>query len=157
MDKNIIRHLRLALDLGENELITTILRSQKRRSWSAAGGESSELAGSHCLPLKPLTMATPSFTGVVREYLKGAHAFELGGWPYSVFATLPSPFVWAMLRAQKTVDLSPKPHLSNAFTDELSKLLDIMCELPIWIESPGDIRADHLLQIPTRLACPPEE
>jgi hypothetical protein len=77
-------------------------------------------------------METPTLTGTTREWLKGAQAFDLGGWPYSSFVAMPSPLVWAMLRAQKTVDLSPKPHSSKAFPEELKKILDIMCELRIW-------------------------
>jgi len=121
MEKHLIKHLRLALDLGESDLITTIIKSQKRQTWMAAGSGGFDLEENDALPLPPKfpTLPIPTLNGTTRQYLEGAQAFDLGGWPYSSFATLPTPFVWAMLRAQKVVDLSPKPHLSNAFTDEL--------------------------------------
>jgi hypothetical protein len=134
-----LRLLRLAINLGDNEVIATIIKSSVQHAWPA-GGHGTRDAGSETgtgnLPWKSPTLPKPKLTGVTQDYLKGAPIFELGSWPYSTFAALPPPLAWAILRAGIVLDQAHVSRRSITLATEVHKLMDIMCEWPVWRLSP---------------------
>jgi hypothetical protein len=127
--------LRIAIALGETEPITTIIRYSCGKTWPAASGRSERQQGDH-LPYKPPSLPRPMLSDGTSGFLKGAPIFDLGGWPYTKFADLPTPLVWALLRAGTTLDQAHVARTSAILASEVHKLMDIMCELPVWRLSP---------------------
>jgi hypothetical protein len=128
-----LRLLRLAINLGDNEVIATIIQSSAQHGWPSGGhGKRDSGSGTGGLPWKSPTLPKPIITGVCADFLKGAPIFELGSWPYSTFAALPTPLAWAILRAGANLDLTHVSRRSITLATEVQKLMDMMCELPIW-------------------------
>lgn len=126
-----LRLLRIAIALGETEPIATIIRSSCGKTWPAASGRVEKQQGEN-LPYRPPSLPKPTLSDGTRGFLKGAPIFDLGGWPYAKFADLPTPLVWALLRAGTTLDQAHVTRTSTTLATEVKKLMDMMCELPIW-------------------------
>jgi hypothetical protein len=118
---------RIAIDLGDYELMAAIVRAKGSYAWPLLGKDQVPELGS-LFPSKNLTLPKTLIFGSAKEYVPGAKAFDLGGWPYSTFAALPTPLAWAILRAQHTDE---KAFLSDGIESigkELQKVLESMCE-----------------------------
>jgi hypothetical protein len=129
LDKShhVLRLFRVAIDLGEYELITAIVRAKGNYAWPKPVKDQIPELGS-LFPSKTLSLPKPFITGSAKEYVPGAKAFDLGGWPYSTFAALPTPLAWALLRAHLTAEKPFKSDGSESIGKELQKVLDSMCE-----------------------------
>jgi hypothetical protein len=117
---------RLAIDLGDCELITALMRAKEGNVWDNLPEQSD--TGSQLFPVKPLSLGPPVLTPENEQYLKGGGVYRLGSWPYSKFAAIPTPIVWALLRAGNTVHLAFRQHTKDALMTDFQKVLESMCK-----------------------------
>ena len=117
---------RLAIDLGDCELITALMRAKEGNIWDVLPEQSDN--GTGLFPVKPLSLGPPVLTPENEQYLKGGGVYRLGSWPYSKFAAIPTPIVWALLRAGNTVNLAFRQHTKDALMIDLQKILESMCK-----------------------------
>lgn len=144
-----LRLLRVAIDLGECELITAIVRATCGHVWpddpkaglfsvgilEKQGKEKKQPwvppqlrdTGS-IFPQKILSLPPPNVSTKAKEYIQGGKAFDLGSWPYPEFAALPTPLAWALLRADQLAAKEYSVARTEAFGRELQNVLDSMCE-----------------------------
>ena len=118
---------RVAIDLGDYDLMAAIVRAKGSYAWPKSTKDQVPELGS-LFPSKNLALPKPLITGSSKEYVPGAKAFDIGGWPYSTFAALPTPLAWAILRAQQTAE---RPLMSDGIESigkQLQKVLDSMCK-----------------------------
>jgi len=87
----------IAINLGDYELIAAIVRAKGSHAWPLLAKKDRESELNALFPSSNLTLPKPLITGSTKEYVPGAKAFDLGGWPYSTFAALPTPLAWAIL------------------------------------------------------------
>jgi len=119
---------RVAIDLGDYELMAAIVRAKGSYAWPLLADKDQVPELGSLFPSKNLTLPKPLITGSSKEYVPGAKAFDLGGWPYSTFAALPTPLAWAILRAQQNAE---RPLMSDGIESigkALQKVLDSMCK-----------------------------
>jgi hypothetical protein len=145
-----LRLLRVAIDLGECDLITAMVRATSGHTWPKhpepeldfesirhrSRGKSTPKPfkppqcrdNSSIFPEKNLTLLTPTTSAKSKEYIDGGKAFDLGAWPYPEFAALPTPLAWALLRADHLFAKEYRHEKAEAFGRELQNVLDSMCE-----------------------------
>ena len=126
---HILRLFRIAIDLGDYDLMTAVYKSNGSHAWPKHVNTGLTKSVS-LFPDKHLTLPEPLIQGFTKEYVPRAKAFELGGWPYLAFAALPTPLAWAMLRAGQTADKLFASDGPEANAKELQKILKSMCKLP---------------------------
>ena len=148
-----LRLLRVAIDLGECDLMTAIVRATCGHVWpkitesddddffsssslfnriSARPHESSgptiNREFESLFPAKKLDPSPPILSKASKEYITGGKAFDLGSWPYPEFAALPPPIAWALLLADQLAAKEYSHLRSDAFERELQNVLVSMCE-----------------------------
>ena len=127
LNSHINQFFSLATDLAEPKLLTAIMRSKVGRAWGDPIPNPEE-GISRLFQEKSLSLGPPVLNEDTERCLKGAPCFKLGGWPYSKFAAVPTPIVWALLRASETADLAYKTHVPEFLLVEFQKLMESMCE-----------------------------
>jgi hypothetical protein len=134
------RLFRLAVDLGDINLMTTIVEAKHNDTFGA--GKPTPEPEQDRLPRRKLNMPKPSNSGVHQEYIAGGRKFDPGAWPYTIFAQMPRPIVWALLRAQVTPKRASEPTEVSALllahrersqqtvklSEGFKKAMDFMCE-----------------------------
>jgi hypothetical protein len=144
-----LRLLRIAIDLGECDLMTAIVRATcghvwptyekpelspfqfelgRRRSNSKRTPLPKTREDQSIFPPKSLSLPPPNVSTASKEYIEGGKAFDLGTWPYPEFAALPPPLAWALLRAEQLASKEYSHQRTEAFGRELQNVLDSMCE-----------------------------
>jgi hypothetical protein len=102
-------------------------------------------------PQKHLSLPPPNLTNSTKDFIEGAKTYDLGSWLYSDFAALPPPLAWALLRADQLAAKEYRLEKTEAFGQELQKVLDSMCKSDL-VRSSGSF-ADMLTQIPKTSIC----
>jgi hypothetical protein len=128
LNSHINQFFSLATDLAEPKLLTAIMRSKVGRTWGGPAPNPEE-GISRLFHQKSLShsLGPPVLNDDAERWLKGAPCFKLGGWPYSKFAAIPTPIVWALLRASEAADLAYKTHVPEFLLMEFQKLMESMC------------------------------
>jgi hypothetical protein len=156
-----LRLLRIAIDLGECDLMTAIVRATCGHVWPTYEkpdpspfqfglGRRSDTKPTplpkkrddrSIFPTKGLSLPSPNVSTASKEYIEGGKAFDLGTWPYPEFAALPPPLAWALLRAEQLASKEYSHQRTEAFGRELQNVLDSMCESspPYGLASVADI------------------
>jgi len=126
MDTTINSMFRLTLDIGDHDAIVSLVKACQGRVWTNRLDTSS--GDSRFRSRRKLIFDQPSYNNETERYLKGSSFYESGSWPYSKFAALPPPIVWAILRAESTVESSHVGITSDSLPLALKKILRSMCE-----------------------------
>jgi len=124
--KLIIRMFRLAINLGEHDVIIAVIKAWSGKSWgtnTSSSSTSDSIPDNSFFPATTPTLPEPTIEGALLKYIEGAPIFELGGWPFATFSELPLPLIWAILRAGQLA----KGRHTDAMATELKKVLDLMC------------------------------
>ena len=145
-----VRLLRIAIDLGECDLMAAVVRATCGHNWPdrpkpktslfrfgwgsrlvpdvKPAPLSEECRDQSLFPPKSLFLPPPHVSVESKEYIAGGKAFELGTWSYPEFAALPPPIAWALLRAEQLASDEYHDKRTEAFGRELQNILDSMCE-----------------------------
>lgn len=102
------------------------MRAKEGNVWDVLPDQSD--TGSELFPVKSLSLGPPVLTPENEQYLIGGGVYRLGSWPYSKFAAIPTPIVWALLRAGNTVNLAFRQHTKDALMIDFQKILESMCK-----------------------------
>lgn len=124
------RMFRLAIDVGDHDVIALMVERGHDVGWPSTEGTHKPRTSDGLLPIRNLTLEEPILNFEARRYLKLSPVFPLGGWPYHKLAALPLPLIWAMLRAEQATKLAYKSTEPRAMPLELKRLLNSMCESP---------------------------
>jgi hypothetical protein len=138
------RLFRLAIDVGDHDVIAVMIERGHDKGWPGIDGTLKSRISDGLLPIRNLTLAEPFLDDEAQRYLKLSPVFALGGWPYNKFVALPLPVIWAILRAQQTTKLAHKSSDPRATPKELKKLLDSMCESPSIRSIESDLYTDGM-------------